>query len=227
MSSPIVSAQNIIKRVDTGNETITIVDDVSIDVNKGESLALVGASGAGKSTLMTLLSGLDVPSQGRVTFMGSELSALNSDERAAVRREHVGFVFQQFLLIPTLTALDNVLLPLRILNRTDGIERAKALLEHVGLQARMNHLPAQLSGGEQQRVALARAFMTQPTILFADEPTGNLDEANAERVVEQMFALNQDHGTTLVIVTHDNQLAHQCDRVVRMQAGRVVVENGQ
>ncbi len=184
-------------------------------------MAIVGTSGAGKSTLMTLLAGLDVASSGEVYLLDQPLSRLDDEARAALRSESIGFVFQSFLLIPSLTALQNVTLPCLLKGEAEDNERGKALLASVGLASRVDHLPSQLSGGEQQRVALARAFMTQPKILFADEPTGNLDQHTAEKIIELLFELNQHHGTTLVLVTHDMKLAQRCQRVFSMDAGQL------
>jgi putative ABC transport system ATP-binding protein len=200
---------------------LTILEGINLDIKKGESVAIVGSSGAGKSTLMTIMAGLDIPSTGTIELMGQELSKLNDEKRAAIRSESVGFVFQSFLLIPSLSALENVTLPCLLKGEDEDIDRAKALLTSVGLEHRMDHTPAQLSGGEQQRVALARAFMIQPEVLFADEPTGNLDQQTAQKVIELLFELNQQHGTTLVLVTHDMKLAELCERRIRMQAGRL------
>lgn len=184
-------------------------------------MAIVGASGAGKSTLMTLLAGLDVPSEGEVELLGHALSELDDEQRADLRSQYIGFVFQSFLLIPSLSALENVTLPCLLRGEAEDEQRAKELLSSVGLENRLDHLPSQLSGGEQQRVALARAFMLRPQILFADEPTGNLDQHTAQNIVEQLFALNKQHGTTLIMVTHDNALASRCDRVFSMQSGHL------
>ncbi len=224
MTSPVIKAVSISKRVTTSDTELTILQDVSLEVESGQSIALVGVSGAGKSTLMTLLAGLDVPSSGSIELLGQPISDWDGEQRAALRSQSVGFVFQSFLLIPTLTALENVVLPQMIKGEATDEERAKALLAEVGLTGRESHLPTQLSGGEQQRVALARAFMTRPKILFADEPTGNLDQQTAATIIEKLFALNHDHGTTLVLVTHDPALAQRCDRVVSVEAGRVVSE---
>jgi putative ABC transport system ATP-binding protein len=198
---------------------MTILQDVSLEVEQGESIALVGVSGAGKSTLMTLLAGLDVPTTGEIELLGHNLTRLDDEQRAQLRSESIGFVFQNFLLLPTLNALENVTLPCLIQNKAIDIERAKQLLAVVGLQGRETHLPSQLSGGEQQRVALARAFMINPKILFADEPTGNLDQQTAAMVIELLFELNRDNGTTLILVTHDDALAARCDRVLRLDNG--------
>lgn len=207
------------KTVSTNQEHLTILKEVNLEIKSGESVAIVGTSGAGKSTLMTLLAGLDTPTQGEVELLGQSLSKLDDEARAAIRSESVGFVFQSFLLIPSLSALENVTLPCLLKGEKEDIERAKSLLVSVGLEHRMHHSPSQLSGGEQQRVALARAFMINPKVLFADEPTGNLDQETAAKVVELLFELNKQHGTTLVLVTHDPALAAQCDRTLRMQTG--------
>jgi putative ABC transport system ATP-binding protein len=201
---------------------LTILDDVSLAVGAGETVAIVGASGAGKSTLLALLAGLDEPSAGSVWLEGIELSALDEDGRAAVRARHVGFVFQSFHLIPSLTALENVMLPLELAGRGDARAGARAVLAKVGLEPRLGHYPRQLSGGEQQRVAIARAFVTRPSVLFADEPTGNLDTATGHRVMELLFDLNAANGTTLMLVTHDREIAARCGRIVELDAGRQV-----
>ncbi len=205
------------------NETeLSILEDISFEISSGETIAIIGTSGAGKSTLMTLLAGLDIPSSGEIELLGQPLSLLDEEQRAKIRSESIGFVFQNFLLIPSLNALENVTLPAVL--RGDGEDTAKArrLLQSVGLSGRETHLPAQLSGGEQQRVALARAFMTQPEILFADEPTGNLDQHTAENIIDLLFAMNRDHGTTLVLITHDTVLAGRCERLLTIDAGRLV-----
>ena len=195
---------------------------MSLAVGAGESVAVVGASGAGKSTLLALLAGLDEPSAGAVWLEGVELSALDEDGRAAARARHVGFVFQAFHLIPSLTALENVMLPLELAGRADARAAAREVLKQVGLESRLGHYPRQLSGGEQQRVAIARAFVTRPSLLFVDEPTGNLDAATGARVIQLLFDLNAAAGTTLVLVTHDHGLAARCGRVIELAAGRVV-----
>jgi putative ABC transport system ATP-binding protein len=201
---------------------LTILDDVSLAVGAGETVAIVGASGAGKSTLLALLAGLDEPSAGSVWIEGIELSALDEDGRAAVRARHVGFVFQSFHLVPSLTALENVMLPLELAGRSDARAGARSVLTQVGLEPRLGHYPRQLSGGEQQRVAIARAFVTRPSVLFADEPTGNLDTATGHRVMELLFDLNSANGTTLVLVTHDREIAARCGRIIELDAGRQV-----
>jgi len=198
------------------------VHDVSIEIGAGQSVAIVGASGAGKSTLLALLAGLDTPTTGKVWLAGEDLTLLDEDGRARLRAQRVGFVFQSFHLIPALTALENVMLPLELAGRSDARSTALATLERVGLRARTGHYPRQLSGGEQQRVALARAFVGRPAVLFADEPTGNLDTATGERVVELLFELNEQSLTTLVLVTHERTLAARCERILHMDAGRVV-----
>ena len=219
MSISVIKAHAVSKQVTTTLSPMTILQDVSLEVEQGESIALVGVSGAGKSTLMTLLAGLDVPTTGEIELLGHNLTRLDDEQRAQLRSESIGFVFQNFLLLPTLNALENVTLPCLIQNKAIDIERAKQLLAVVGLQGRETHLPSQLSGGEQQRVALARAFMINPKILFADEPTGNLDQQTAAMVIELLFELNRDNGTTLILVTHDDALAERCDRVLRLDNG--------
>nr|WP_322786015.1 ATP-binding cassette domain-containing protein [Arenimonas composti] len=201
---------------------LTILDGVDFTIAKGETVAVVGASGSGKSTLLSLLAGLDLPTAGRVELDGAVLSALDEDGRARVRGDKVGFVFQNFQLLPSLTALENVMLPLELRGDADAETPARAILGQVGLGERLGHYPRQLSGGEQQRVALARAFVTRPALLFADEPTGNLDTGNGQAIVELLFRLNAEAGTTLVLVTHDERLAARCDRVLRLQAGRLL-----
>jgi putative ABC transport system ATP-binding protein len=220
--SSVLKAVNLSKQVSSPEGSLTIVDDVSLDIGAGESVAISGPSGAGKSTLLALLAGLDVPSAGRVLLEGHDLTQLDEDGRARLRAQRVGFVFQSFHLIPALTALENVMLPLELAGRTDARAVAAATLAGVGLKERTGHYPRQLSGGEQQRVAIARAFVTRPAVLFADEPTGNLDTATGTRVGELLFELNTHAHTTLVLVTHDRELAARCARVVRMEAGRVV-----
>jgi putative ABC transport system ATP-binding protein len=200
------------------------LSDVSLAIARGETVAIMGASGAGKSTLLALLAGLDEPTSGIVRLAGNELTALDEDGRAAVRARHVGFVFQSFHLVPSLTALENVMLPLELTGRADARSTAREVLGRVGLAERVGHYPRQLSGGEQQRVAIARAFVTRPDVLFADEPTGNLDTATGERIMDLLFGLNSATGATLVLVTHDMALASRCGRVIRLDAGRVVGE---
>lgn len=204
-----------------GQETLTILEGIDLQVNSGETVALVGASGSGKSTLLGLLAGLDLPSVGSISILGQSLTELDEEGRAKLRAEQIGFVFQSFLLLPTMTTLENVMLPAELRGETDCEPRARALLESVGLGDRLHHLPPRLSGGEQQRVAIARAFMTRPRLLLADEPTGNLDSKTGEKVIELLFALNREHGTTLVVVTHDRELASRCQRQVVMVAGHL------
>jgi putative ABC transport system ATP-binding protein len=219
----VLKAENLTKRVSSPEGSLTIVHDVSFDIAPGESVAIVGASGAGKSTLLALLAGLDLPTDGRVLLEGQDLAQLDEDGRARLRAQRVGFVFQAFHLIPALTALENVMLPMELSGSSSDARRAALdSLERVGLRARTGHYPRQLSGGEQQRVALARAFVTQPAVLFADEPTGNLDTVTGSRVGELLFELNASSHTTLVLVTHDGSLSGRCGRTIRMEAGRLV-----
>ncbi|WP_396615994.1 ABC transporter ATP-binding protein [Lysobacter soli] len=210
------------KRVMLPSGELVILDDVSFDIAPGDTVAIVGASGSGKSTLLSLLAGLDTPSSGRVVLDGETLSTLDEDGRARVRGEKVGFVFQNFQLLPSLTALENVMLPLELRGDREVDAPARAILEKVGLGQRLNHYPRQLSGGEQQRVALARAFVTRPSLLFADEPTGNLDTHTGQAIIELLFELNAQAGTTLVLVTHDEHLASRCGRLLRLDSGRLV-----
>jgi putative ABC transport system ATP-binding protein len=218
----IVQAAGLTKQVLSGDSPLTILHDVSFAVEAGDSLAIVGASGSGKSTLLGLLAGLDVPTSGSVSLNGTDIFALDEDGRARLRGELAGFVFQSFQLLPALNALENVMLPLELAGMRDARQRAEESLQQVGLTARAHHLPKHLSGGEQQRVALARAFVTQPKILFADEPTGNLDAATGAQVIELMLELNRAQGTTLILVTHDDKLAARCKRQLRLAAGQVV-----
>jgi putative ABC transport system ATP-binding protein len=218
----VLESRHVSKEVSSPDGTLTIVDDVSFGVERGQSLAIVGPSGSGKSTLLAILAGLDTPTRGSVFLNGTELNTLDEDGRAAARARHVGFVFQSFHLIASLTALENVMLPLELAGERDAAASARAALEAVGLASRVAHYPRQLSGGEQQRVALARAFVGQPDILFADEPTGNLDSATGARVAELLFGLNRAAHTTLVLVTHERDLARRCDRVLELDAGRLV-----
>jgi len=218
----VLKAENLSKEVSSPEGSLTIVDEVSLAIGAGESVAVTGPSGAGKSTLLALLAGLDLPTRGRVLLEGQDLTQLDEDGRARLRAQRVGFVFQSFHLIPALTALENVMLPLELAGRPDARRIATDTLAGVGLGARTGHYPRQLSGGEQQRVAIARAFVTRPAVLFADEPTGNLDTATGTRVGELLFELNAHAHTTLVLVTHDRELAARCARVVRMEGGRAL-----
>ncbi|HMN45844.1 MAG TPA: ABC transporter ATP-binding protein [Povalibacter sp.] len=218
----VLRAEKISRQVSSPEGTLTILEEVDLAIAAGETLAIVGASGAGKSTLLALLAGLDEPSSGRIWLNGAEISALNEDGRAAVRARHVGFVFQSFHLVPSLTAIENVMLPLELAGQPNARDAARDVLSRVSLSHRLGHYPRQLSGGEQQRVAIARAFVTRPAVLFADEPTGNLDAATGERIIELLFDLNREAQTTLVIVTHDQAIAQRCGRIVRIEAGRVV-----
>ncbi len=223
MSIPakVLSANHLGKEVLSSDGVISILHDICFDIVQGESVAITGASGSGKSTLLGLLAGLDLPSSGNVSLMEQDLNQLNEDGRAKLRAAHVGFVFQSFQLLSHLTALENVLLPAQMIGRNEAKEEAISWLERVGLQDRLNHFPKTLSGGEQQRVALARAFITRPNILFADEPTGSLDEASGERVIKLLFELNQANQSTLVLVTHDPALASRCQRQLHLQGGRL------
>lgn len=218
----LITAEKISKQVISPSGSLTILEDVSFHISRGETVAILGASGSGKTTLLGLLAGLDVPSTGRVLLDGADLGTLDEDGRAALRARLAGFVFQAFHLLPGLTALENVLLPLELAGQSDARERALAELEKVGLSARHNHYPQTLSGGEQQRVALARAFAARPQILFADEPTGSLDTHTGERIIELLFQLNTEHHTTLLLVTHDPALAERCDRTLHLAAGQLV-----
>ena len=217
----IVQAVNLGKQVLSGEQPLVILHGVNFGVAAGDSLAILGASGSGKSTLLGLLAGLDVPSSGNVLLNGTDLFALDEDGRAKLRGELAGFVFQSFQLLPSLNALENVMLPLELNGAKDARERASESLRQVGLSERMHHLPKHLSGGEQQRVAVARAFVTRPKILFADEPTGNLYAATGAQIIELMLELNRAQGTTLILVTHDEALARRCGRQLRLEAGRV------
>jgi putative ABC transport system ATP-binding protein len=217
----VLEARDLTRKVSSPGGELTIVDGVSLAIAAGETVALVGASGAGKSTLLAMLAGLDVPSSGCVFLDGRDLSGLDEDSRARLRANSVGFVFQAFHLLPALTALENVMLPLELAGRRDAKQTAHAMLARVGLADRVDHYPRQLSGGEQQRVALARASVTRPAVLFADEPTGNLDTATGKSICDLLFELNREVGTTLVLVTHDVALASRCERRLTMTAGRI------
>ncbi|GAB5414504.1 MAG: ABC transporter ATP-binding protein [Congregibacter sp.] len=217
-----ITASGLGKRVPMGSGELEILKGINLEIKSGETVAIIGASGSGKSTLLGLLAGLDVASDGQVVIDGTELGALDEDGRAALRGRDIGFVFQSFQLLPALTALENVMLPLELKGQNDAEVRAAKFLERVELGNRMQHYPRQLSGGEQQRVAIARAFAGTPRILFADEPTGNLDSATGERVASLLFELNEQEGTTLVLVTHDLKLAERCQRRLHMNAGQLV-----
>ena len=221
MSDSIISVEHLFKSVTDSTGTLDILRDIDFALNPKETVAIVGASGSGKSTLLSIMAGLDTPSRGTVRLAGQDLFALDEDARAGVRAQKVGFVFQSFQLLGNLTALENVMLPLELAGRRDGRQAATAMLGRVGLAERLRHYPRVLSGGEQQRVALARAFVLQPALLLADEPTGSLDFATGEKVMELMFALNQEQGTTLVLVTHDRAIASRCSRCITIEAGRV------
>jgi putative ABC transport system ATP-binding protein len=217
----LIRARELVKRVQSGDAPLTIVDHVSVEIHAGESVAIVGASGSGKTTLLGLLAGLDRPTSGEVWLGEDALSTLSEDQRAALRQRWLGFVFQSFQLLPALTALENVMLPLELAGASDATARARAWLGQVGLAARVTHYPRQLSGGEQQRVAIARAFAGEPRVLMADEPTGNLDGATGAEIADLMFALNREHGTTLLLVTHDVSLASRCVRRLSLVEGRI------
>ena len=218
-SSPMLRVSDLTHRVSLETDTLTILQGVSLEINRGESVAIVGRSGSGKTTLLGLLAGLDTPTEGTVELDGSVISKLSEDERAKLRARRVGFVFQSFQLLPALTALENVMLPLELAGMEAPEQRARELLERVGLGERLNHTPRQLSGGEQQRVAIARAFASDPAILFADEPTGNLDAATGQEIVELLFARRAETGATLLVITHDPELAKHCDRVIQLGDG--------
>lgn len=226
-STPMVAAGGLVKTVTTYEGALTILQDISLEVGRGESLAIVGASGSGKSTLLGILAGLDLPSSGTVSLNGHRLTELDEEARARIRAENVGFIFQSFQLLPGLTALENVLLPLELHGVANARAAAADFLARVGLSQRLLHYPQQLSGGEQQRVAIARAFASHPKVLFADEPTGNLDSTTGGRIIELLFDLNRELGTTLVLITHEDRLAQRCQRRIELSAGRLLtsVEN--
>ena len=220
MSEPIISVEHVVKSVSDSTGTLDILRDIHFQVPRGLTLAIVGASGSGKSTLLSIMAGLDTPTRGTVKIAGHDLFALDEDARAALRAQKLGFVFQSFQLLGHLTALENVMLPLELAGRKDARKAATEMLGRVGLGARLGHYPKVLSGGEQQRVALARAFVVHPDVLLADEPTGSLDYATGETVMELMFALNREQGTTLVLVTHDTGIAQRCERRITIEAGK-------
>ncbi len=218
----VLEARHVSKQVTSPEGDLTILSDVSFAIEKGQAVAIIGASGAGKSTLLGLLAGLDLPSSGEIWLNGACLTDLDEDGRAAMRAAHVGFVFQSFHLMPSLNALENVMLPLELSGQTAPRQAAERILDEVGLHDRRRHYPSQLSGGEKQRVAIARAFATEPAVLFADEPTGNLDARTGDTIIELMFRLNQNSSTTLVLVTHDRSLAGRCQREISLDAGRLI-----
>ena len=220
----ILSADSIHREVDTKSGVLKILDDVSLQLVEGESVAIQGASGSGKSTLLGVLAGLDVPQQGRVVFEGHDITQMDEDQRSLLRADHVGFVFQSFYLLDDLNALENVALPLELFGKKDAFALAEQWLAKLGMADRLNHFPPQLSGGEQQRVALCRAFAVRPAILFADEPTANLDTVTASAVLDELFALQRELNTTMLIATHDRALAERCDRVLYMRTGQLSAE---
>lgn len=222
MSQTVLQAEGLTKTYRSGVNSLTVLDTVSFSVSQGDTLAIIGPSGSGKTTLLGLCAGLDVPSTGIISLMGFKLNAMSEDDRAHIRNQYVGFVFQNFQLLQTLTALENVMVPLELRGVKNVSAKAKDLLGRVGLAERMHHYPTQLSGGEQQRVSIARAFITDPKILFADEPTGNLDDENSQHVTELLFGLNKEQRTTLVLVTHNLELAQKTERILRMRGGRLV-----
>ena len=221
-TSSIIYVDNLSKTVSSNNNPLTILSSVSLRIKPAESVAIIGASGSGKSTLLSLLAGLDVASSGTIEISGQAMGELDEDGRAALRNQMIGFVFQSFQLLSSLNALENVMLPLELNGNKQAKKLAVDLLDRVGLSQRLTHTPHQLSGGEQQRVALARAFVTQPKILFADEPTGNLDSTTGENIIDLLFELNKENQTTLVLVTHDQRLAERCQRIIELKAGRIV-----
>jgi putative ABC transport system ATP-binding protein len=218
----VLSTSKLSKQVSSPEGPLTILEDITLEIASGEAVALVGPSGAGKTTLLALLAGLDRPTSGGVRLCGENLETLDEDGRAQVRGRNVGFVFQSFHLVPSLTALENVMLPLELMEEKNAGLRAREALDSVGLASRTGHYPRQLSGGEKQRVAIARAFVTGPAVLFADEPTGNLDAVSGDRISNLLFDMNSQSGTTLVLVTHDKELASRCDRVIQIDAGQLV-----
>jgi putative ABC transport system ATP-binding protein len=222
MSSVVIETAGLAKIVPTAEGELVILEGIDLEINAGESVAIVGASGSGKTTLLGILAGLDVPTAGRVWLCGAELTALDEEERARVRGEQIGFVFQTFQLLGSLTALENVMLPAELRGEAEAERDARAVLDKVGLSGRLDHYPRQLSGGEQQRVAIARAFASRPNVLFADEPTGNLDTRTGQRIIDLLFELNAEFATTLVLVTHDERLAQRCARIIEIDSGRIL-----
>lgn len=225
--SSILLVNHVSKVYQSGSKSLTVLNDISFEIEPGSSVAIVGPSGSGKTTLLGLSAGLDGASSGNIILNGQSLDRLNEDERAAIRNKHVGFIFQSFNLLPTLTALENVMVPLELLGMKNVKPQAVDLLEKVGLKDRINHYPTQLSGGEQQRVSIARAFANQPKILFADEPTGNLDEETGAKIEELIFNLNKELGTTLVMVTHDGELANKTNRILKLKGGKLAEDTQQ
>jgi putative ABC transport system ATP-binding protein len=224
MSQVVLHAENLTKIYRSAEKDLTVLDNISFSVDQGSSISIIGPSGSGKTTLLGLCAGLDTPSSGTVALMGLKLNVMSEDDRAYIRNQYVGFVFQNFQLLSTLTALENVMVPLELRGEKHVAPKAQELLSRVGLGDRIHHYPSQLSGGEQQRVAMARAFITNPTILFADEPTGNLDEENASHIKELLFGMNKELGTTLVLVTHNLELAQRTQRILKMRGGRLAEE---
>lgn len=220
--SKILKISNLKKTYTSGSRSLTVISDINFDIEKGTIFSIVGPSGSGKTTLLGLCAGLDEPTSGKVDLCGEDLQSLSEDDRARLRNKEVGFIFQNFQLLPTLTALENVIVPLELQGNSNAKSIGEELLEKVGLKDRMHHYPTQLSGGEQQRVAIARAFSNNPSILFADEPTGNLDEATGENVIQLLFDLNKQAGTTLVIITHDLELANRTQQILRLKGGKIV-----
>jgi putative ABC transport system ATP-binding protein len=225
MSQIVLQAENLTKIYRSGEKELVVLDQISFSVSQGNSISIIGPSGSGKTTLLGLCAGLDTPSSGTISLMGFKLNNMSEDDRAYIRNQYVGFVFQNFQLLSTLTALENVMVPLELRGERNVMSKAKDLLSRVGLGDRMHHYPSQLSGGEQQRVAMARAFITDPKILFADEPTGNLDGENADHITELLFGLNKEEKTTLVLVTHNLELAQRTERILRMKGGKLVQES--
>lgn len=224
MPETVLQAENLSKVYTSGDRKLVVLDQVSFTAEQGTSLSIIGPSGSGKTTLLGLCAGLDVPTHGTISLMGFKLNAMDEDDRAYVRNQFVGFVFQNFQLLPTLTALENVMVPLELRGEKNIAPKAKDLLARVGLAERFDHYPSQLSGGEQQRVAMARAFITSPKILFADEPTGNLDEENASHITDLLFGMNREEKTTLILVTHNLELAQRTERILQMKGGKIVQE---
>ena len=224
MSQVVLQAENLTKKYRSAGKDLVVLDNISFSIDQGNSISIIGPSGSGKTTLLGLCAGLDTPSSGTISLMGFKLNVMSEDDRAYIRNQYVGFVFQNFQLLSTLTALENVMVPLELRGERNVMPKAKELLSRVGLAGRIHHYPTQLSGGEQQRVAMARAFITEPKILFADEPTGNLDEENADHIRELLFGMNKEVGTTLVLVTHNLELAQRTQRILKMRGGKLEEE---